>query len=1002
MDDQVRKTDKDVSVISNGCHFCFVYKDTAQLADFLQDYIMSGLDGNELCIWMTPDAESATKAKDMLKERGIYIDPYLRTSQLEIIPIPELPGNDLKLLPSLLLDHWKLMQDQAILNGFDGLRFNVDLQNIEGSGPEYLTSYADIVKDTVSELGMRSLCTCPLDIFSPSEVIDLMHRNDNIIMNVDEKNLSFKESALDSKPEKSVYQEPIRKDEELSSIYHSSPAIAFLWKTEKGFPVEFVSDNVSQFGYDASTLMSHDILYADIIHPDDVEGYYSDLLECLKENKRHFSKEYRILDRNGAVHWISEHSQLDIVEDGVSDRYHGIVLDITEKKFAENELKESEAKYRALFDGFSDAVCLQKPDGAFLEVNKVGLELLGYTHEEFLSLNSGSLLLPDRFEEFKAHIAEVLENGHSIFETLLLKKDGSSVPVEMNASLMDYKGKDAILITSRDITERKNKEENVLVAKANAETGIIAKSEFLANMTHELRTPLNAIIGFSDVMLEESSEALNEKHVKYLHNISDSGKKLLGIINDILDISRIESGNMELHYEHFLVWESFDVVCSLLAPIAEKKNVDLHSELDPRGIIINADKQKFEQVLQNLVSNAIKFTQAGGSVDLSARFVESRLVVQVKDTGIGISEEDRQSLFKSFSQADGSHRRGYGGTGLGLAIVRHFVEMHGGNVWVKSKPGVGSTFFFDMPIAVTSPRAAKSITQHLIPEIAQQTVQDNSGHINSDAIDELAENVTPEIIVPDKCTDSDPLVLVVEDDERSRELLMLTFIDGGYRVVSAGNGVEAVALARKLRPFAITLDVMLPEMDGWTVLRHLKEDESTCEIPVVMISMMDQKEIALERGAVDHLTKPFDREYLLKLMDRYKEKLERKNPKILLVDDEPYAVELLSSMMEPEGFSILRAYSGTDAIDICTEEQPDIVILDLMMPQVSGFDVISVLRSNPETWNIPIVACTARDITAKDRIFLDRKVNSIMQKGVFSKNDLLDTIHRLSSDVVSK
>jgi CheY-like chemotaxis protein len=195
---------------------------------------------------------------------------------------------------------------------------------------------------------------------------------------------------------------------------------------------------------------------------------------------------------------------------------------------------------------------------------------------------------------------------------------------------------------------------------------------------------------------------------------------------------------------------------------------------------------------------------------------------------------------------------------------------------------------------------------------------------------------------------------------------------------------------------------MLPEMDGWDVLRHLKEDESTREIPVVMISMMDQKETALERGAVDHLTKPFDREYLLKLMDRHRKKLERKNPKILLVDDEPYAVELLSSMLEPEGFTILRAYSGMDAIDICTEEQPDVVILDLMMPQVSGFEVISVLRSKPETWNIPVVACTAKDITAKDRVFLDRKVSSIMQKGVFSKKDLLDTIHRLSSDVVSK
>ncbi|WP_135613010.1 response regulator [Methanococcoides sp. AM1] len=1000
MGDQVRKTDKDASVISNGCHFCFVYKDTAQLADFLQDYIMLGLEGNELCVWMTPDVESATTAKDMLKERGVYIDPYLRTSQLKIIPIPELPGNDLKLLPSLLLDHWKLMQDQVIMDGFDGLRFNVDLQDIKGSGLEYLTSYADIVTDTARELGMRSLCTLPMDVFSRSEVIDLMHRTENIIMNTDEKTPSIKENTSVIKPETSAGPKPVRKDEELSSIYRSSPAIAFLWKTEKGFPVEFVSDNVSQFGYDAATLMSHEILYADIIHPDDVEGYYSDLLECLQQNKRDFSKEYRILDRNGNVHWISEHSQLEIVEEGITDRYHGIILDITDNKIAETELKEAEAKYRALFDRFSYAVYVQDPDGTFLEVNKAGFELLGYTHDEFLSLNSGSAFLPDCVEEFKAHIGEVLDNGHSAFETVLLKKDGVSLPVEINASLIEYRGKNAILIISNDVSERRNKEENLLAAKANAETGIIAKSEFLSNITHELRTPLNAIIGFSDVVL--ASGDLNEKNAKYLHNISDSGKKLLGIINDILDISRVESGSVELNYEHFLVLESFDVVCSLLAPMAKKKDIDLNSELDPKGIVINADKQKFEQILQNLVSNAIKFTPAGGSVDINARFVEERLLVQVKDTGIGISEEDRQSLFKPFSQADGSHQRSYGGTGLGLAIVRHFVEMHGGNVWVKSKPSLGSTFFFDIPISGASPCTSKSITQNPIPEISQGTVQDNSGHIDSDAIDELAEKVAPEIIVPDKCTDDDPLILVVEDDERSRELLMLTFIDGGYRVVSAENGIEAVAIARKLKPFAITLDVMLPELDGWSVLRHLKEDVSTSEIPVVMISMMDQKETALERGAVDHLTKPFDRDYLLKLMNRYKEKLERKEPKILIIDDEPYAVALLSSMLEPEGFTILRAYSGTDAIDICAEEQPDIVLLDLLMPHVSGFDVISVLRSNPETCNIPIVACTASDITAKDRVFMDRKVNSIIQKGVFSKKDLLDTINRLISDVVSK
>ncbi|MGM0771590.1 MAG: response regulator [Halobacteriota archaeon] len=1047
MEYQARRTDSNIPVIPNGSNFCFVYRDAAEMATFLQDYFMSGLENNEFCVWMTHDLESIPKAKDILQEKGIYTDPYVRNSQLEIVPIPELSGKNISLLPTLLLDHWKLMYEHAVLNGFDGLRFNVDLKEIEVSGLDFIISYNEAVKDTAKEFGMRSVCTCPLDMFTPSEVLEINTMDHNFIIKADKEGFSLKEHKVEDMPvitPKSTTESTLggnsdnisgrmsevkqgipgtakanQRMEGLTSIYESSPAIAFLWKAEKGFPVEYVSDNISQLGYDSEGLMSHEILYADIIHPADLEGYYSYFLECLKEHRRKFSREYRILDKSGNVHWISEHSQIEVDDIGLIDCYHGIVLDITDKKYAEDGVKELLVNYRVLFDGFCDALYVFDPKGEILEVNKAGLELSGYSREEMLSLNSGSIIGSDHIGEFKVRISDLSDIGSLTFDSAMVKKDGSSFPVEITASFLKYAGKESILAFMKDITVRRNKEKNLSAIEASAETGKIAKCEFLSNVTHELRTPLNAIIGFSDILLEES-DRFGERDAKYIRNISDSGKKLLGIVNDVLDISRLESGNVELHYEHFLVWESFDIVSSSFARIAEKKNVDLHSELEPRGIVINADKQKFEQVLQNLVDNAIKFTPAGGSVDLSGKFVNERLVVQVKDTGIGIPEEECRSLFDSFKQADGSYRRGYGGSGLGLAIVKHFVEMHGGNVWVRSKPGLGSTFSFDIPIAVGSLREMSSLSQGKVSEdvrgddsnsgtdVILTNAYYNNWEVNDgnkgsiDTFESPVESHGSEIIVPDNCTDDDPLVLVIEDDETSSELLMLTLIDGGYRVVASENGLEGLALARKLRPFAITLDIMLPKMDGWELLSQLKADSSTSEIPVAVISMLDQKETALELGASDYLPKPFDREHLLKLMDMYKNKLEGKSPKVLLADDEPYAVDLLSSMLEPEGFTAMSAYSGMDAINICITDRPDLMILDLMMPDVSGFDVISTIRSNPETRNIPIVVCTGKELSPDDRLFLEDKVDSIMEKGDFSKKDLLDTVDRLTQERESK
>ncbi len=497
------------------------------------------------------------------------------------------------------------------------------------------------------------------------------------------------------------------------------------------------------------------------------------------------------------------------------------------------------------------------------------------------------------------------------------------------------------------------------------------KSQFLANMSHELRTPMNSIIGFSEILVERLHDRIDGKHLNFLKHILASGQHLLGIINDILDLSKIEAGRMEIYPEFFAIEPVVESVCHVMRGMSNARpqfEIEVPQDLPQ----IEADLAKFKQVLFNLVSNAVKFSPPEKPITISARF-EGRdqsdgwITVDVRDEGIGIEPENHAVIFEEFRQVDGTARREFGGTGLGLALVKKFVELQGGHIRVESEPGKGSTFSFSLPV-----RSRAAIVTRT-PEL-----------------DELTDGKGSE------------RVLVVEDDAHAYELLAAALASAGYLAVRARHGEEALRLARETHPMAVTLDLVLPGLDGWEVLKKLKADLGTREIPVVIISMVDNRELGLALGADDYFVKPVDRDRLLKRIHEITAAVTRGlRPKLLLIDDDAAVHALLDEELERLGYKVDGAYSGEEGLRVANEMRPDVIILDLMMPGMSGFEVATGLKENPHTANIPILVLTSKDLTNADRNELQTKVTSFVQKGKSARDQLVREIRRIEQKRVT-
>lgn len=512
-------------------------------------------------------------------------------------------------------------------------------------------------------------------------------------------------------------------------------------------------------------------------------------------------------------------------------------------------------------------------------------------------------------------------------------------------------------------SELQHTAEQLKAARDEAIEANRAKSAFLAQMSHELRTPLNAIIGYGELLTEEVEEDESTKRfIPDLKKIIDAGKHLLALINDVLDISKIEAGRMELYNESFDVRPMIESVVTTVDPLVKKNTNTLRWTCDDRLTTLFADKTRVRQILFNLLSNACKFTEKG-EITLTAGVEQlngtEMASFAIRDSGIGMTPEQMSKLFQSFQQADVSTTRKYGGTGLGLAITRRFCEMMGGDVTVRSEHGKGSTFTARFPV-------------HGKPQTAVEAFPIMDASQNGAAA----------------------TVLVIDDEPGARDLLQRYLSKEGFHVVTAATGAEGLLKARELQPAFITLDVIMPGMDGWEVLGILKNDKQVCDIPVIMLTMVDDRNLGIALGATEFLTKPINRDRLIELAARHRSPTTG-NHEVLVIEDDAPTRSLIARILHGAGWHVTEAENGQTGLAALPKCRPAIIFLDLMMPVMNGFAFLSQLRGLNEFKSTPVVIVTSKDLTADERNWLKGEVQQILTKGDYSREQLLDQVRRL-------
>jgi signal transduction histidine kinase/CheY-like chemotaxis protein len=545
----------------------------------------------------------------------------------------------------------------------------------------------------------------------------------------------------------------------------------------------------------------------------------------------------------------------------------------------------------------------------------------------------------------------MIREGRIVGAMVVRRRTAGHVSAEIRDLLKTFAGQSALAMINAQLYGQLEQQ------SAELEVASQHKSEFLASMSHELRTPLNAIIGFSEVLLERMFGELNERQDDYLRDILSSGKHLLELLNDILDLSKIEAGQMDLNRSEFAVRESLEYCLSMVRERALKQRILLGLDVAPEVGLLNADRLRFRQVVLNLLSNAVKFTPEGGQVDVRAFIRDQDLVVLVADTGVGVPAEDRERIFDSFQQ--GTRLSGQAeGTGLGLTLTKRILELHGGRIWVDSEAGKGSTFGFALPVGSEEP------AMQPVPEVG------------------LDSGVTTE-----PASGPGPTVVVVEDDRRSFDLLRVYLEAAGARVVGARDGQEGLDTVRRLSPAGVVLDILLPGIDGWDVLAQLKADPATAAIPVVVVSMLDERGHGFALGAAEYLVKPVGKEQLLAALYRAAAMPEKKHT-VVAIDDDPLAIELVKASLEPEGWTVLGAATGQEGLALIREQQPSAVLLDLLMPGMDGFEVVEALRADPETKSLPVVILTSKSMTQQDKERLRGRITYVARKTEFNLSGL--------------
>jgi PAS domain S-box-containing protein len=663
-------------------------------------------------------------------------------------------------------------------------------------------------------------------------------------------------------------------------------------------------------------------------------------------------KRVAMLDRSHSFERVRpDGTVLEVRRDPVpGGGFIAIYTDITKRKKAELQLREDEERFRAI-----DAAA------------PVGMVIVSETHHTLLHLNpsfcemvgkSASALLGQPIEAVVDDPAKGKELADILSATSperkefhFLRADGVQAYLMVSHVGLEYRGEKAIIASFVDIQNRVRAEIELRGAKDAAESANRVKSAFLANMSHELRTPLNAIIGYSEILLEDAADRGDESGVADLGKIQRAGKHLLGLINDILDLSKIEAGRMDVYLERVSLAGLVDEVRTIVEPMIEKNNNKLVVDCAADIGSLRTDLTKLKQSLINLLSNAAKFTKQG---KVGLRVSRQRTAdgldqvkFEVSDSGIGMTDEQMSRLFQPFVQADSSTTRNFGGTGLGLTITKHFCTMLDGSIDVRSTAGQGSTFTILLP---DKPAA-------LLP----------------------ADEVETDRAVAAAPSSGPITVLVVDDDPVTHDVLASTLGKEGYRILHAKDGVEALAMMRASPPDIVTLDVMMPKMDGWSVLGVMKSEPQLQHIAVIMVTIVDDRNLGFSLGASEYMTKPIDRNRLLALIGRLTPR--DKDGTVLVIDDDADVRAVVRTTIEGAGMRVADAADGQMALQwLAANPRPSLVLLDLMMPRMDGFEFLDRVRDMPDFAELPIVVLTAKDLSDKERGFLAERTLLVLNK----------------------
>ena len=640
-----------------------------------------------------------------------------------------------------------------------------------------------------------------------------------------------------------------------------------------------------------------------------------------------------------------------------------------ERQRAEAEAQRAQARLGEAIEAISEGFALYDPDDRLVVCNSRFKEMYaglaveiqpGTQYETILRGVAGTGIIPAALESCDAWVAERLErhrNPKGAFE----QPRGGGMWLKISERRTADGG---IVGVFTDITDLKDRElqlghlvDRLAEARDVADQANRTKSTFLANMSHELRTPLNAIIGYSEILQEDVADLGQQSLIADLKKIEGAGRHLLGLINDILDLSKIEAGRMDVFIEDVEVVPLLEEVRAIIVPMAKKNSNVVEFRMAENLGTMRTDRTKLKQSLLNILSNASKFTQNGELALFAERFETDQPMVRVviSDTGIGMTEEQLSRLFQAFSQADASTAKQYGGTGLGLAITRNFCQLLGGDVTVVSKPGEGSTFTITLP---DRPAAPTQVEPASVPPLVGKL-------------------------------DNAPTVLIVDDDPVARDLLAANLKGAGYRLIQAASGEEALNLARTMRPDAITLDVMMPKPDGWQVLSELKADADLRDIPVIIVTVLSDRGIGLSLGAVDVLTKPVDRARLTALIHS----LVRRDGPVLVVEDDADARGVIRPTIEKMGLAVAETADGRQALAwLGDHPAPAMILLDLMMPEMDGFEVLDALAAHEEWRDIPVIVITAKQLSAAERERLRGQVQKVFVKGTASGIDIASAV----------